>query len=519
MQSLATDLTAEFEIIRLLSSGQLVEAAAVLTRNGGATYPFYHGYESLARIIDAVPESAHLDSEVFLGAYCIFLVKEGRARRAQALLKDRRIRFKKTFLFDFFDFLVAIHLGDDLSEEQLTRWTLLEGRLPVDQPLYDGLYYNCMLVTTVRLNQMANAKEIARQALESFERANQPYLQFFIHMHLADLAIVEGNLKAARRHIRNAERFFVESGNIYGTERELIEVAWLAVDYELGRFAHIPERATQIRKALVAGDSWAEIFIQLCRIGTMSTYFTSGYRTAMDYLEDCQADFHRRHGDFSNSLDTILASLNLLDGRTEQAQYGLVFARKQGLFSAIGTTIFESTLGKIEPVPVLDLLQTGNPCLRREITTELLKASVAKSQRQSSLMRRHVETAMRLAVSEGLVSIFLEHREVVAKVSAKLATGSFARGHRQLARMARQVHNLLQASYVMPEEFSRLGITTQQLRVLTALQNGASNKQIAGNLGLSEATIKFHMRSLFKMFGVSKRGELIENIEKFVEIA
>lgn len=503
----------------MLAAGQLADATDVLAANGGATYPFYHGYESLRRIIDAVPENAHLDSEVFLGAYCVFLVKEGRARRAQALLNDKRIRFKKTFLFDFFDFLVAIHLGEDLNEEQLTRWTLLEGRLPVGQPLYDGLYYNCMLVTVVRLNQMARAREIGRQALESYERANQPYLQYFIHLHLADSAIVEGNLRTARRHIRNAERFFTESGHTYGTEQELIEVAWMAVDYELGRFAHIPQKAKLIRRALVAGDSWAEIFIQLCRIGTMSTYFLKGYRAAIDYLEESQSDFHRRHGDFSNSLDTILASLNLLEGRTEQAQHGLVFASKQGLFSAIGTAIFEATQGKIEPLPILDQLQTGNQSLRREITFELLKASVAKSERQSSLMRRHVETAMRLAVNEGLVSVFLEHREVVAKVSAKLATGRFARGHRQLAGMARQVHKLIQESYVMPDAFSRLGITTQQLRVLTALQNGASNKQIAGNLGLSEATVKFHIRNLFKVFEVSKRGQLIENIDRFVEIS
>ena len=125
-------------------------------------------------------------------------------------------------------------------------------------------------------------------------------------------------------------------------------------------------------------------------------------------------------------------------------------------------------------------------------------------------MRKHVEQAMRIAVNEGLVEIFLEHREVVAKVSAKLAAGTFARGHRQLARMARQIHKLVQSSYIVPKQFSTLGISTQQLRVLITLQNGSSNKQIARTLGLSEAAIKYHVTNLFRVFGVAKRGELIE---------
>ncbi|MGR3290621.1 MAG: helix-turn-helix domain-containing protein, partial [Paracoccaceae bacterium] len=83
-----------------------------------------------------------------------------------------------------------------------------------------------------------------------------------------------------------------------------------------------------------------------------------------------------------------------------------------------------------------------------------------------------------------------------------------------LARMARQIHKLVQSSYIVPPQFSDLGISTQQLRVLSSLQNGASNKQVARSLGLSEAAIKYHVTNLFRIFGVTKRGELIETTMK-----
>lgn len=503
----------EQKIIRALQFNQIRQAEEFLVACGGALYPFYHGYDSLARIVDAAPEKAFLTSEAFLGALCLLLVKQGRAHRARALLNDIQIQFKKTYLFDLYGLLVCIHLGEYLHEEQIIIWSRLEGRLPIDQPLYDGLYYNCMLVIWVRLNRIAQARSIATQAIESYKRAKQPYLIFFIHMHLADLAVVEGDIKIARRHVQMAEAFYNKSGICYGNETKLIEIVWLAIDFELGRLEHIPARAAEIREALVEGDSWAEIFIQICRIETMSTFFLHGRHAAISCLEKCQISFHQRHGEYSNSLDVILAHINLLEGHLEQAQQILIAAKEQGLFSAIGTAICETVQGKIDPLAAVCQPESGNLNLRREIVAELTKACVARQQGQPSLLRRHVEGAMRLAVRQGLILIFLEHREVVVKVSGKLATGAFARGHLQLARMAKQIHKMVQASYVMPQSLLKLGITNQQLRVLTALKNGASNKQIARNLGISEATVKFHLHNLFNVFKISKRGQLIECIE------
>lgn len=503
----------ERKIIRALQLAQVRQAEEFLVAGGGALYPFYHGYSSLARIIEAAPEEAFLTSEVFLGALCLLLVKQGRAHRARALLNDIQIQFKKTYLFDLYELLVSIHLSEDLHDEQITKWNRLEGHLPIDQPLYDGLYYNCMLVIWVRLNRIAQAHTIAAQAIESYKRAKQPYLIFFIYMHLADLAVVEGDIKIARRHVQMAEAFYHESGVCYGNETKLIEIVWLSIDFELGRLEHIPARAAQIRQALVEGDSWAEIFIQICRIGTMSMFFLHGRHSAISYLEECQISFHQRHGEYSNSLDVILAHINLLEGRLEQAQQILIAAKEQGLFSAIGMAMCQTVQGKIDPLAAGGQPQSGNLNLRREIVSELIKASAAGRENQSSELRHHVEGAMRLAVRQGLILIFLEHREVVIKVSGKLATGAFARGHLQLARMAKQIHKMVQASYVMPESLLKLGITNQQLRVLTALKNGASNKQIARTLGVSEATVKFHLHNLFNVFEVSKRGQLIEYIE------
>lgn len=62
------------------------------------------------------------------------------------------------------------------------------------------------------------------------------------------------------------------------------------------------------------------------------------------------------------------------------------------------------------------------------------------------------------------------------------------------------------------QELSKTGINRRQYRVLAALQSGASNKQIARQLGTSEATVKYHLTSLYRLFSCKDRYHLIDFI-------
>ena len=49
------------------------------------------------------------------------------------------------------------------------------------------------------------------------------------------------------------------------------------------------------------------------------------------------------------------------------------------------------------------------------------------------------------------------------------------------------------------------GLTPAQLRIASALQRGLANKQIAFELGITEATVKAHMTATFRKLGVVSR--------------
>ncbi len=57
------------------------------------------------------------------------------------------------------------------------------------------------------------------------------------------------------------------------------------------------------------------------------------------------------------------------------------------------------------------------------------------------------------------------------------------------------------------------GLTPKQWLILQRLGEGLSNKQIANLSGISENTVKFHVKGLFKYYAVNKRSQLIQVLQ------
>src|SRR6185312_16882552 len=57
-------------------------------------------------------------------------------------------------------------------------------------------------------------------------------------------------------------------------------------------------------------------------------------------------------------------------------------------------------------------------------------------------------------------------------------------------------------------------LTPQQLRVLHMLCAGLSNKQIGMQLGVTEATVKAHMRAIMEKFGADNRTQVVVSAQR-----
>lgn len=68
------------------------------------------------------------------------------------------------------------------------------------------------------------------------------------------------------------------------------------------------------------------------------------------------------------------------------------------------------------------------------------------------------------------------------------------------------------------EDFTKrmASLSAAQLRVLTALADGRLNKQIAGDMNITEGTVKQHLSAIFRKLGVNNRSQAILAIRPFL---
>ena len=472
---------------------------------GGLLYPYRNGYEKLAQVLDALPTDEWRRDEAVLGGLVFHLLKRGQASRAKSYLYAVNLEFEKTYQFDVLDLMLALHLGEPVSDEKLASWRKLERSLPISEPLPQGLYYNAMMAMFVRLLRLNDARVAAQHAISCYREAGHDYLEHFIHIHLADLDVVEGRLRRASRGLTTAQRCLEKSGEHYRSEEQVIEVIRLAIDYERGQFERVRRRAPALRNSLMTGDSWSELFFQLARIGVMTTYFLEGQQAARRELETYQADYARRHSGVPMTIDILGALISHLEWHSDEAERQLVEVGQMPIHSAIGNMVQEDLKSALKfDVPGIAKTPRG------KIVSELLTARRTRANSRSSA----IERAIRLALEERQIAPFLEHRDVFLGVSGKIASGQFLRGNIPLSRFAKQIVRQVDESYVIPTPLKEIGFNRRQYRVAAALQSGSTNKQIARQLGITEATVKYHLTSLYKLVGVKGRNHLIEFMDE-----
>ena len=60
------------------------------------------------------------------------------------------------------------------------------------------------------------------------------------------------------------------------------------------------------------------------------------------------------------------------------------------------------------------------------------------------------------------------------------------------------------------DQFEPYHLTSRQKEVALLLLEGKTRRQISGELGLSESTIKLHVSELYKSLGINSRFELFK---------
>ncbi|MBS0420090.1 MAG: hypothetical protein JSR66_20430 [Proteobacteria bacterium] len=520
----------------LLAMGQAAQALAVFERAGGAFFGYLHGFQPLQAILDGFGREWEDRTESLLFARIWCLIKQGRPRDALLRLEARypglpvdlrRVRLSHRP----YAHLARLDISEDIEEPPAAQivmsWSRVEALLPADDFLARGLVYNTMAIAFLRSGQLLQARRLAHEALDAYERGHSPYLAHFMLVHLADIALRQSRLRDATEHLRRAGELLTASGLTYNTEPLIIGFFMARLAYEAGRFEDCPAEIEPTLQALLQGDSWPGLILTIAAHIAFAAFWREGLRSALEAVEQCVLTLGRRHGATPDRGLAIVrvrlyqiarrhaeaaARLDELDLEPHQqlSAQGEVDEQLVRLRCEIARPHTAANTGIVIARLLKSLAQQPALETRHRISLGILQATLHHRAGEHALAGRQLRRALRAAESEGLLGVLVEEGEFLERLLPLLIADP-GPGNDGLAIFAKRVIQLLRnlpATSLHSKHTA--GVSRQEHRVLTYLTDGYTNKEIARALVLSESAVKFHLRNLFRKLQVSSRGALAE---------
>lgn len=528
----ATAPTSVQTIHALLKIGRRSQALEVFERAGGMYFGYCHGFQALESILESAGPHWWRSRESTAFAYLWLLIKKGRAREARRQLEAAYPGLSIDLRGDLpipspYATLLAIVIASDIANtpplDVITSWGRLAGLFPAEDDMACGLLYNTMTITLVQGGLLRQAEELARESLAAYERAGSSYLVHCMLLHLADLAIRGSRIREAGTHLQAAERALSASTHAFNTEHLIIGAFRARIAYEEGRFEDCPPEVEPILRALMHGDSWPDLIANTAAYAVFSAFWKKGLPSAVDVLERCSFTLNRRHG---APLEHHFALIRIrlwqvarrhsqADAALQEYEIALPAQRAPQLDHEVSLArLRQKVVRQRDPQSAVLMISSlaRDPFLspRQKITLSILQANLRLMAGKEGEARRHLTVALRTAQAEHLVGVLYEESQLLERL-LPLYSRNQAAAATGLHVFANQIQRRLQTLPSGPNLAKQLaGVSRQEHRVLCHLGDGSTNKEIARALGLSQSTVKFHLRSLFRKFRVGSRVALLQ---------
>jgi LuxR family maltose regulon positive regulatory protein len=384
-----------------------------------------------------------------------------------------------------------------------------------DDALALGTMENLRCVVFEMRGDLPKAMEAWRRCTALFRGTmNAQFSEGWLPYHLPLMEIARGSFRNASEYTAKLARDDEWPTAEDGPPEAMTKIISAAASYER-RF--VEDASTQVREALDLlgwGSSWFSLGAIAYPIMFEVAHRTGG-RTA---VSDLAADLKRQVGalgiiDLRELVDALEVAWLLRAGERNGIarlvkRIELSLSREGyspwRLHDAQMTALFHWSLAHGDSERALcharTLIETGTRGgrLRTAAKGHVMSALALNRAGDVEGAGKAMEVALGMTASEQLVALFAEEGDlvsgIVADVAANNATLAISRRHATLVMRAIPLSKRQVA-----------GLNARETEIALALVEGHSNKVIARKLGLTENTIKFHLKSMFAKLGVSDR--------------
>lgn len=525
-------------------SGDFRMAEEIIGKAGGVDIFLRAGHQVLEHLIDNFPPDILHASPRLMVCYAVVLSKRGNAtagRERLDILKENgewsaeALAAVDRSVLDHIDSLIDVYEDRRMSAGEAQRLERAAAALPPHATWELAWLYNHLCIVYTRTGDLEEARRAALKALGYYREEKTPYAQVFMLMHLGLVGTLTGEFSAALQFCREAEEL-VE--RVHWTDRNLLAIVRLAtadVLYQQGEVLLVEQTLSECVEPLIRGESWVDLFMRLFWLLARSRLQVSGFDAAAAAIDKAEeVSVERNLPRLKIAAGIMRVDLLVRAGMIESAAQAMerVEALKDAADpdnwtwrEAYDFEIAASRLALVQgrapqALQMLETLVLSSKAAGRayhRMLAEIMAVRAAwKAGRQQQAFA-YLQSAIALARAHEATQLFADEghelattlRAIVRRFGLKVFSPNAVEfmsrivGH-GFGRQPRTAISLRSAE-------DGAGVPTgllsaREITVLKLLSEGRSNKEMARSLGLSEATVKFHLKNIYAKLGVSRRG-------------
>jgi LuxR family transcriptional regulator, maltose regulon positive regulatory protein len=419
--------------------------------------------------------------------------------------------------------LKAAYRGDYLADADRQAFEALISAEPEMRVWLRGFLKNLLCLSLLRQGETARAELCAWESIRDFEDCGNMYGCAFMSFHLGTIYIIQGKLREALAVLEGAERLALERFDGNPSMLALARLIMARVAYETNDIERAADLLGSSLQTVISSEGWPEIY----EIGfslAADLAIAKGDRRAAEAIlaQGCEVARARQA---SRAAFLFLAKGVRIMAREERGQEARAAVSELARLQADHEGLSWPELDEIALARAHAALLEDARLVDFDALSDLSTRAASQSRFRSTL-RADVLRALawfelgRLDEAVGLIGDILERAH--ADGYRRLFLDEGARMARLLRETLKRPHSNTIASF-LPEVLASFSsstpadqrarlqgaLTPREREILRELSRGVPNKLIARALDLSENSVKFHLKNIYRKLDVVGRSMAI----------
>ncbi|MZR29835.1 LuxR C-terminal-related transcriptional regulator [Sneathiella litorea] len=523
------------EAVTLALETNLVTLAADIAESAGGWRLIYKGLGNMGpRIVDLVerlPEESWQHFPKLILGHAVASAKSGNLSLAEFQLErfERNVAAMDDGLareFRLIKLLLFLYSDRQVPLSELPKLENSLASIATDDYVQIALSHNLLCFQYLENSMLDQARRYGDLAIQSFQNAGALFGEVHLYTHLGQAHYFDGDLKSAVQHYRTMIEKVRQNLGEKSDLDAIGQVLYAETLVEQGDLEAGEQILNWALPHIADNDSWFDILAAGYYTAVRIQKIRKNDNAALAILDQAAQTGHRRdYGRLRRFVMreriSLLASIGLPSeaaalaeskGLGEESISKLVFntlpSRLRGDVPAImwARIYFEQQRYDLvlNTLAALEEAQDSRSSFLRQLKLNLLKLRTYLAMQDMQVAGKLGDQILLNAASLNYCASFLDEGDLIGDFIQRRARNSdlspiLGERYKKLASRL--------AAIVKPK--SDLHFTTREESVLQCLKKGLSNKEIARTLNISENTVKFHVKSIFRKLNCTSRTQAV----------